>query len=189
MCSCPSALRRFTLISHDVGDGSKFDTPQLSGLQGANGDDISPHLRWQGAPTPTRSYVVTMFDEQGDGDSGFWHWIVVDIPPGMTELRSDAGHPSGRGLPNCARQLPNDLKLTRYIGASPSLGDRRHTYRISVHALDVARLDISDDGTPARLLSQLYRHAIGRASISVAGENSQLASSNAGGRVTVKELR
>jgi len=74
-------LRRFTLVSHDVGDGSKFDTAQLSGLLGAGGDDISPHLRWQGAPTPTLSYAVTMFDEHGLGDSGFWHWIVVDIPP------------------------------------------------------------------------------------------------------------
>jgi len=135
------------------------------------------------------SYVVTMFDEQGLGDSGFWHWIVVDIPPGMTELRSDAGHPSGRGLPNCARQLPNELGSRRYIGAGPPLDDRPHTYRISVHALDVSRLDIADDGTPARLLSQLYRHAIGRASISVAGENPQLASSNGGGLVTLKGHR
>jgi Raf kinase inhibitor-like YbhB/YbcL family protein len=189
MCSYPTGLRRFALISDDVGDGSTFDAPQLSGVHGADGDDISPHLRWHGAPTPTLSYVVTMFDEQGLGDSGFWHWIVVDIPPGVTELRPDAGHPSGRGLPNCARQLPNDLKLTRYIGASPQLGDRPHTYRISVHALDVARLDMSDDGTPARLLSQLYRHAIGRASISVTGEYPQLAASNAGGRMTVKAHR
>src|ERR1700694_117045 len=189
MSTYPTGLRRFTLVSHDVGDGSKFDTPQLSGLLGAGGDDISPHLRWQRAPTPTLSYVVTMFDDHGLGDSGFWHWIVVDIPPGMTELRADAGHPSGRGLPNCARQLPNDLKLSRYIAAAPPLGDRPHSYRISVHALDVARLDISEDGTPARLLSQLYRHAIGRASITVTCEHPQVGSSNPGGRVTVKGQR
>jgi Raf kinase inhibitor-like YbhB/YbcL family protein len=189
MRSYQTALRRFTLISHDAVDGSEFDTPQLSGLLGAGGEDISPHLRWQGAPTPTLSYVVTMFDEQGFGATGFWHWIVVDIPPGMTELRSDAGHPSGRGLPNCARQLPNDLRLRRYIGAGPALDDRPHTYRISVHALDVTRLDIPDDGTPTRLLSQLYRHAIGRASIDVTGENPQLACSNAGGLVTLKGHR
>jgi Raf kinase inhibitor-like YbhB/YbcL family protein len=188
MCSYPPSLRRFTLVSHDVGDGSNFDTPQLSGLLGAGGDDISPHLRWQGAPTPTLSYVVTMFDELGLGDSGFWHWIVVDIPPGMTELRADAGHPSGRGLPNCARHLPNDLNLRRYIGAGPPLDDRPHTYRLSVHALDVAHLDFSDDGTPARLLSQLYRNAIGRASITVTGEHPQLVTSDAG-RIALKAQR
>jgi hypothetical protein len=46
-------------------------------------------------------------------------------------------------------------------------------------------LDIPDDGTPTRLLSQLYRHAIGRASINATGENPQLASSNAGELVTL----
>jgi phosphatidylethanolamine-binding protein (PEBP) family uncharacterized protein len=113
MRSYPTALRRFTLTSHDAVDGSKFETAQLSGVLGAGGEDISPHLRRQGAPSPTLSYVFTMFDEQGLGESGFWHCIVVDIPPEMTELRPDAGHPSGRGLPNCARQLSNDLRLRR----------------------------------------------------------------------------
>jgi phosphatidylethanolamine-binding protein (PEBP) family uncharacterized protein len=55
--------------------------------------------------------------------------------------------------------------LRRYLGAGPPLDDRPHTYRISVHAVDVPQLDIPGDGTPALLLTQLYRHAIGRASI------------------------
>jgi Raf kinase inhibitor-like YbhB/YbcL family protein len=187
MYSHPTTLRRFTLASHDVADGGIFDTPQLSGLLGAGGQDISPHLRWRGAPTPTQSYVVTMFDEHGLGDSGFWHWIVVDIPPGITELRPDAGHPTGRGLPNCASQLPNDLRLRRYIGAGPPFDDRPHPYRISVHAVDVPRLDIPDDGTPARLLAQLYRHAIGRASITATCVGAELAYANRGSRITLEE--
>jgi phosphatidylethanolamine-binding protein (PEBP) family uncharacterized protein len=154
MYSHPTTLRRFTLASHDVADGGIFDTPQLSGLLGAGGQDISPHLRWRGAPTPTQSYVVTMFDEHGLGDSGFWHWIVVDIPPGITELRPDAGHP---------------------------------TNRISVHAVDAPRLDIPDDGTPARLLAQLYRHAIGRASITATCVGAELAYANRGSRFTMEE--
>ena len=75
--------------------------------------------------------------------------------------------------------------LRRFIGAGAALDDQPYTYRISVHALDVTRLDVSDHGTPTRLLSQLYRHAVGRASINVTGENPQLASRNAGELVTL----
>jgi len=75
--------------------------------------------------------------------------------------------------------------LRRFIGAGAALDDQPHTYCLSVHALDVTRLDVPDHGTSTPLLSQLYRHAIGRASINVTGENPQLASSNAGELVTL----
>jgi phosphatidylethanolamine-binding protein (PEBP) family uncharacterized protein len=80
-----------------------------------------------------------------------------------------------------------DRRLRRYIGAGPPFDDRPHPYRISVHAVDVPRLDIPDDGTPARLLAQLYRHAIGRASITATCVGAELAYANRGSRITLEE--
>ncbi|MCW2686441.1 MAG: hypothetical protein JWR37_1331 [Mycobacterium sp.] len=75
----PNGFAEFTLVSHDVGDGSEFDTPQLSDSGPAA--TTSHHTWWRGALTPTLSYVVAMFDELGLGDSGFWHWMSSTSRP------------------------------------------------------------------------------------------------------------
>src|ERR1700682_6598664 len=68
-----------------------------------------------------------MFEANGPTGSEFWHWVVVDIPPGVTELKTDAGHPSGRGMPGPAHLLPDGPRRRR---AAPR--HRRHRYARTV---------------------------------------------------------
>lgn len=55
-------LPGFTLTSQDVTDGGALAAPQVSGIMGAGGEDVSPQLSWSGFPAETKSFAVTVFD-------------------------------------------------------------------------------------------------------------------------------
>jgi len=89
----------FSLTSSDLAEGEKLAMPQVSGIFGAGGQDVSPQLSWNGFPAATKSFVVTMCDPEAPTVSGFWHWAVVNIPGKVTELPTGAGDESGTALP------------------------------------------------------------------------------------------
>ncbi len=154
----------FNLTSNDVITGVALAPAQMSGAFGVpGGKDLSPQLTWSKAPTGTKSFVVTMFDPDAPTPSGFWHWIVVDIPAGTTTLPTGAGAPDGKLLPKGAWQLPNDARMAQFVGAAPPAGSGKHRYFIVVQALDVATLDVPKDATPAFLSFNLLGHILGRA--------------------------
>ncbi len=155
----------FEVTSTDVQDGEKLLPPQVSGIFGAGGQDISPQLSWRGFPQGTKSFVVTVYDPDAPTASGFWHWAVVDIPANVTELPSGTGDESGSGLPQGAFQLRNDGGIARYIGAAPPSGHGKHHYYTVVHAVDVPSLGIGRDATPAFLGFNLFFHTLARAII------------------------
>ncbi|AFR06261.1 MULTISPECIES: YbhB/YbcL family Raf kinase inhibitor-like protein [Nocardiopsis] len=153
----------FTVTSTDVADGKTLPTAQVSGIMGAGGQDVSPQLSWSGFPEETRSFAVTCFDPDAPTASGFWHWVVCDIPVDVTELAADAGN--GSGLPEQAVTLRNDAGGHRYIGAAPPAGHGPHRYIFAVHAVDVPSLGLDSSASPAFLGFNLFSHALGRALI------------------------
>jgi Raf kinase inhibitor-like YbhB/YbcL family protein len=155
----------FEVTSTDVQDGEKMPRPQVSGIFGAGGEDISPQLSWRGFPEATKSFVVTVYDPDAPTASGFWHWAVVDIPADVTELASGAGAKGGSGLPKGAFQLRNDGGFAGYVGSAPPSGHGKHHYYIVVHAVDVPSLGLEKDATPAFLGFNLFFHTLGRAMI------------------------
>jgi Raf kinase inhibitor-like YbhB/YbcL family protein len=110
------------LTSSDLREGDKLAMPQVSGIFGAGGQDISPQLSWSAFPAGTKSFVVTMCDPEAPTVTGFWHWAVVNIPANVTELPAGAGDESGSGLPEGAFQLKNDAGIACYVGAGPPEG-------------------------------------------------------------------
>jgi Raf kinase inhibitor-like YbhB/YbcL family protein len=155
----------FTVTSLDVKDGEQMPKAQLSGLFGAGGSDTSPQLSWSGFPQGTKSFAVTVFDPDAPTGSGFWHWVVANIPVGVKSLAAGAGAENSTALPSGAVQIPNDARLARYVGAAPPAGSGTHRYFITVYALDVPEIKIDKSATPALLGSMLSGHTIARASI------------------------
>lgn len=156
----------FVVTSSDIRDGEKLPDPQVSGVFGAGGQDVSPHLSWSGFPPETRSFVVTVYDPDAPTASGFWHWAVVDLPATVTELPTGAGDETGSGLPAGAFQLrPDGGRIRGYVGAAPPPGHGPHRYFTVVHAVDVDTLGIDDTATPAYLGFNLFFHTLARATI------------------------
>ncbi|HEX3337268.1 MAG TPA: YbhB/YbcL family Raf kinase inhibitor-like protein [Jatrophihabitans sp.] len=155
----------FELLSDDVTHDRTIAQPHRSGVFGAGGEDVSPHLRWSGAPEGTQSYAVTVYDPDAPTASGFWHWAVFNIPAAVSELPTGAGDSEGSGLPEGAVQLKNDGGTVGYIGAAPPEGHGPHHYHIVVHAVDVPTLDIAPEASPAFLGFNLFSHTLGRAMI------------------------
>ncbi|MFF2885983.1 YbhB/YbcL family Raf kinase inhibitor-like protein [Paenibacillus sp. NPDC057967] len=154
----------FHVKSSDISDNLVLSAPQLSGKFGVEGgQDISPQLKWSGAPKGTKRYAVTVYDPDAPTGSGFWHWSVCNIPADVTQLPSGAGSEDGSCLPNGAIQLNNDASFAGYIGAAPPVGDGPHRYYFIVHALDVEDIGDQTNSTPAFLGFQMLTHTLGRA--------------------------
>jgi Raf kinase inhibitor-like YbhB/YbcL family protein len=154
-------LPSFHLESASITGGQPLATPQISGIMGAGGEDVSPQLSWSGFPKETRSFAVTVYDPDAPTLSGFWHWAVANLPADVTELPDGVG--DGRELPGGALTLVNDAGMRRYVGAAPPPGHGPHRYYVTVHAVDVDKLDLPEDASPAFLGFNLFQHAIARA--------------------------
>ncbi len=155
----------FSLTSTDVRDGEPLPSPQVSGIMGAGGEDVSPQLSWSGFPDGTKGFAVTVYDPDAPTASGFWHWAVAGIPASVTELPSGAGDEAGSGLPGGAVQLRGDAGLARYVGAAPPSGHGPHRYFVVVHALDTDDLGVPAEATPAYLGFNLFSHTLARATL------------------------
>ena len=153
----------FEVTSTDVTHGEPLSSPQVSGVMGAGGEDRSPQLSCTGFPEGTKGFAITVFDPDAPTHRGFWHWAVANIPPSVTELPSGAGDRQGSGLPEGAVQLRNDAGFPGFVGAAPPAGHGPHRYFVTVHAVDVAELEVTPDASPAFLGFTLFHHTLGRA--------------------------
>ena len=155
------ATASFAVSSDDVTDGAPLKPAQVY-----SEGNTSPHLSWSGAPDGTESYVVTCFDPDAPIVSGFWHWVVADIPADVTSLDTGAGALGDAKLPDGAFHVRNDFGTRDFGGAAPPEGDRPHRYLFVVHAVGQEKLGVDADATPAVVGFNLAFKTLGRAIIS-----------------------
>jgi Raf kinase inhibitor-like YbhB/YbcL family protein len=153
----------FRLTSPDFKEGDTLPVWARSG--GIGGEDRSPTLHWDGAPSGTRSFAITMYDPDAPTGSGWWHWAVCNIPAKLESLPQDAGDPESGLLPAGALTLPNESREARYLGAWPPTGHGEHRYVFTLSALDVERLELPEGATPAMLGFVMREHVVARAQL------------------------
>jgi Raf kinase inhibitor-like YbhB/YbcL family protein len=193
-----------TVESSSFGNGDRipeayaFGVPAAEGHAAPAGGNHNPHLRWSGAPEGTRSYAVlcmdvdvpTVFDDfNTEGRTlaadmprqEFPHWVVVDIPPDVTEIAegadSDGITPRGkapgptpyggiRGVNGYTQFMQGDMagQYGGYDGPFPPWNDERpHRYHFRVVALDVDSLGLSGGFTVADAEEAMRGHVLDQA--------------------------
>ncbi|OIV38917.1 hypothetical protein BIV57_03335 [Mangrovactinospora gilvigrisea] len=148
----------FTLTSEDFEAGVTLPDRHVYAA-----DNVSPQLSWSGAPEGTESYVVTCYDPDAPTGSGFWHWVLIDVPKEVTSLPGGAGTGAFPGLPDGAVHVRNDYGSRDFGGAAPPPGDPAHRYVFAVHAVDLPKLGPDGDASPAYVGFNLHFHTLGRA--------------------------
>ena len=152
------AVPSFTVTSTDVTDGQPLQDAQVA----AKGNNISPQLSWSEVPEGTKSFVVTCFDPDAPTPSGYWHWVLVDLPADVTSLDTGA---ASAALPGNAFHVRNDGGKAGFGGAAPPEGDQVHRYYFVVHAVGEETLGVDADASPAVVSFNLAFKTLGRAII------------------------
>lgn len=129
---------------------------------GCAGGNISPAMSWSGAPEGTQSFALTCYDPDAPTGCGFWHWVVVNIPPDVTSLPAGAG--SGDGLPSGALQVRTDVGKPGYVGPCPPEG-RVHRYLFTLHAVGLESLPVEADTSAAVVGFYLNFNTLEKASL------------------------
>jgi hypothetical protein len=148
-----------TLTSADIKEGDTIANEQVFKGFGCTGGDLSPALSWSGAPAAAKSLAVTIYDPDAPTGSGFWHWVVFNIPANTTSLPKGAGDVKKKLMPKGAIQSRTDFGSDGYGGPCPPPGDKPHHYQITVYAVAV------DQASAALVGFDLHFHTLAKATL------------------------
>jgi hypothetical protein len=162
--SAATAADGFKLSSGDVANGATLTNEQVFNGFGCSGKNVSPALSWSGAPAGTKSYALTVYDPDAPTGSGWWHWVVVNIPVGTTSLARGAGTADGKALPAGSQQVRTDFGSTGFGGPCPPAGDKPHRYLFTLYALKAEKLELPADATAAMAGFNIHGNQLGKAS-------------------------
>ena len=117
----------------------------------AEGDNVSPPLRWSGIPDGTRQLAVVCHDPDAPMAHGFTHWVVYGIPPSSTGIEEGGGGEFTEGA--------NDFGNKGYGGPLPPEGHGRHHYFFFLYALGT-EIEQGPGLTRLQLLDQISDHVV-----------------------------
>lgn len=158
------AAEAFTLTSAEIKPGATIANAQVFNGVSCSGDNVSPSLAWKGAPAGTKSFAVTVYDPDAPTGSGWWHWVVFNLPAATTSIPLGAGEKSGAKLPPGAVQGRTDFGAPGWGGPCPPPGDKAHRYVFTVYALKTEKIDVPPDASAALVGFMIHANTIGKAS-------------------------
>lgn len=153
----------FTVESPDFAPWTTLKHAHIFNGFGCTGGNTSPALMWKNPPAGTLSYAITAYDPDAPTGSGWWHWVLINLPPTLMGLPTGAGN--GNALPKGAVQTPTDFGTAGYGGPCPPLGDKQHRYIFTVYALKVDKIDVPPNASGAMVGYFLNANALGTATI------------------------
>ena len=153
----------FRLHSPDIIANRQISEAQVYDKFGCNGKNLPPRLAWKSVPKGTKSFAITIYDKDGITGSGWWHWIVYNIPATTNNLDVGSGD-NRKFFPDGAVQAVNDYGLKKYSGMCPP-DSAKHNYIVTIYALDIENLKIPRNATPAMASLYINQHKIKTATI------------------------
>ncbi len=155
----------FVLSSHQVKSGGRLSNKQVFKGFGCDGENQSPSLSWQGAPAGTKSYALTLYDPDAPTGSGWWHWVIFNIPASTHSLEEDAGDIKSGKAPKGSIQSKTDFGEAGFGGACPPEGDKPHHYQFKIYALDIDQIPLTQAASGAMVGFYLKQHALAQAQL------------------------
>lgn len=164
--SCLAFAGEFALQSTDIKQNGSIKLEQVFNGFGCTGNNISPALSWKNPPKNTKSFALLVHDPDAPtGGSGWWHWVVINIPASTTGLPSGAGKSDGKAMVSGATQVVTDYGSAGWGGPCPPVGDKAHRYNLTLHALKVEKLDLPATATAALAGYMINSNSIGKATL------------------------
>jgi Raf kinase inhibitor-like YbhB/YbcL family protein len=155
----------FSLTSPDLPAGQAIGQSFAFNGFGCTGQNISPGLTWANPPAGTKSFAVMVHDPDAvTGGAGFWHWVVVDLPPNARGISRGAGKVESQEFPEGTRQIASDFGVPAWGGPCPPAGDQAHRYDFTVYALKVGKLGVPQGATASLTGFLVNANALGKAS-------------------------
>jgi Raf kinase inhibitor-like YbhB/YbcL family protein len=158
-----SAKASFKVSAPDLESKGRITAAHVYNSFGCSGQNISPALNWSNAPAGTKSFAVTAYDPDAPTGSGWWHWVMYNIPASATGLPPGAGN--GRNAPSGSQQGITDFGAKGYGGPCPPAGDKPHHYHFKVYALKVDKLDVPGNATSAMVGFNLNANKLATATV------------------------
>jgi Raf kinase inhibitor-like YbhB/YbcL family protein len=156
-----AAANDFTVTSPQLSEGATLKDEQVFNGMGCTGKNVSPELVWKNAPAAAKSFAVTVYDPDAPTGSGWWHWLMVNIPTNVTSLKADAS----KNAPEGTLQTRTDFGAPGFGGACPPPGDKPHRYIVTVWALKTDKIAVDKDASGAMVGYNLNANAIAKATL------------------------
>ncbi len=153
----------FTLTSAAFKNNAAIPSKYSFNAMGCTGENVSPPLEWKNPPAGTKSFALMAHDPDAPTGSGWWHWVVYNIPADATSLAEGAG--GGAGLPKGASQGNTDFGKPGWGGPCPPPGSGKHHYNFTLFALKVEKIEVPPGASPAMVGFNANANAIGKAKL------------------------
>jgi len=156
--------KRFSLSSPELKKNTYFQQKYLWNKNGCKGENISPPLEWEYAPKNTESFALTVFDPDATSGSGWWHWVLINIPKTAKKISENAS--KNKSIPHGSIEIRNDFGEISWGGPCPPPGETHH-YVFTIYALKTKGISVNEQSTPAQIGIELQKNMIKKASFTI----------------------
>lgn len=148
----------FTLKSEELINNKTLPNSQVYKGYGCQGENLSPQLSWTNAPFNTESFAIICHDPDAPRQNGWYHWLIINIPKNVNSIEKG-------GSIKGALETLTDFGTAGYGGACPPVGHGVHRYNFTIYALDVEKLNFSQNSKPKDVEAEIIKHVIAKSTI------------------------
>jgi len=165
-----AAEKEATVAQFTLSSPSFRNNQPIPAKHSCEGEDAAPALKWEGAPSETKSFALICDDPDAPG--GSWvHWVIYGMDATTTELPEKLGkvdqvfsvdyemETQSAAKSMSARQGMTDFGKTGYGGPCPPRGHGVHHYHFRLYALDT-ELNLAPRVTRKQLESAMKGHIL-----------------------------